>query len=252
MPCSSTSSKAAVTIRSSDRPRPGRRRRPRSTRACATGPHLETTVVMVAVSSDRHPQPTTSLLMIILKVSCRTSPFSGPQRQSAAGTRGVSGYGMAPGVIMRPGAGQRWRPCRDCVVARGICRQGQAVRDVAGGDQPRADQGCSEMFDGPWDPVVGPSGHHRCVDLGGDIRQAHPPPRPPPVGLTRGARTREKPCRALAARHASVQESGAAARAASHSPASRASSTAALPPTGSRTIIGHPSHCCAGRKETPL
>jgi anti-anti-sigma factor len=77
-------------------------------------------------------------------------------------------------------------------------------------------------------------------------------PRPPPVGLTRGARTHEKPCRALAARHASVQESGVAARAASHSPASRASSTAALPPTGRRTIIGHPSHCCAGRKETPL
>jgi len=131
---------------------------------------------------------------------------------------------------MRPGAGQRWRPCRDCAVARAICRQGQAVRDVAGSDQPHADQGCSEMFDDPWDPVFGPSGHHRCVDLGGDVRQAHPPPRPPPVGLTRGARTREKPCRALAARHASVQESGAAARAASHSPASRASSTVALPP----------------------
>jgi hypothetical protein len=131
---------------------------------------------MVAVSSDRHPQPTTSLLMIILKVSCRTSSFSGPQRQFAAGARDVSGDGMAPGVIMRPGAGQRWRPCRDCVVAREICRQGQAVRDVAGSDQQRADQRCSEMFDGPWDPVFGPSGHHRCVDLGGDVRQAHPAP----------------------------------------------------------------------------
>jgi hypothetical protein len=53
--------------------------------------------MMVAASSDRHPQPTTSLLMIILKVSCRTSPFSGPQRQSAArGARDVIGYGMAP------------------------------------------------------------------------------------------------------------------------------------------------------------
>ncbi len=40
---------------------------------------------MVAVSSDRHPQPTTSLLMIILKGFLPDEPFSGPQRQSAAG-----------------------------------------------------------------------------------------------------------------------------------------------------------------------
>ena len=149
MPCSSTSSRAAVTIRSSDRPRPGRRRRPCSTRACATGPHLETTVVMVAVSSDRQPQPTTSLLMIILKVSCRTSPFSGPQRQSAAGTRGRKRLWYGPRCDH---AAWRWATVATMQGLRSGTRDlpsGPAVRDVAGGDQPRADQGCSEMFDRP-------------------------------------------------------------------------------------------------------
>jgi hypothetical protein len=68
----------------------------------------------------------------------------------------------------------------------------------------------------------------------------------------RGTGAREKPCRALASRHDSVRESRAAARAASHGAASRASAAAALPPADRRGIIGHPSHSCAGRKETPL
>lgn len=45
------------------------------------------------------------------------------------------------------------------------------------------------------------------------------------------------------------QDSGTAV---SDSAASRASSTAALPPTGRRRIIGHPRTAAQGRKETPL